>query len=58
MNSFQSKPMTVWYTEGYQACMNGVSNICCPYKLYSYGYAEWQRGYYDASQQCIDNCIS
>ena len=36
---------TKWYEEGLLAYQLGKSRVDCPYKEYSYGYAQWMKGY-------------
>ena len=34
-----------WYQEGVDAKLNGQSIEDCPYKINTFGYAEWIRGF-------------
>jgi hypothetical protein len=34
-----------WYDEGRLACKMGKRIEDCPYKVFSYGYAQWRKGY-------------
>ena len=51
----KNRPHTVWYEEGKNAAKLKIDISKCPYKKWSYGYAEWNRGYTEIiaeRQQC------
>ncbi len=49
-----TRPHTIWYDEGRLAKKLGKNMSDCPYKEYSYGWAQWILGYKEEISHYID----